>query len=313
MALRPHGHDRTSFRTWLVLGALVATTVLAVSPATAEQAVGTTWSHGQGELLKGSKVVRLIEAWVAPDGRYRVVSRDPAGRITEDVAWDGETQIAWVSTEGAPAQPLLGESASHYAIDVQTPTQARPVAFDLALTKDFDRELPASWLRTYTDGSTVGLNITWKWGTPDAGTLARIAYVADVASSAAVMQIPDAESGPVVQRTTGTSSTVFYSQGAPGACVYAYSFRNTSDGYYRATSQYRGNCYYMWVTLWGGSQVTNDGSCLTSYWLGSGPYRAAQISSKYVYTSAADTCSNHFGWSWDWLYWVEFAGLDAGA
>jgi len=68
----------------------------------------------------------------------------------------------------------------------------------------------------------------------------------------------------------------------------------------------------MWVTPWGGSKVTNDGSCLITYWLGSGPYKAAKLSSKYVYTNAADTCSNHFGWSADWLYWVEFAGLDDG-
>jgi hypothetical protein len=94
--------------------------------------------------------------------------------------------------------------------------------------------------------------------------------------------------------------------------VYAYNFRNTSTGYFRASSEYRGNCYYMWVSLWAGSALTNDGSYLVTYYLNSGQYGAAKFSSAYGYSSAADTCSNHFGWSSDRLYCVQFAGLNDG-
>jgi len=221
-------------------------------------------------------------------------------------------QVTWVTVEGVPTQPLLGESPSHYAIDLPPPGRVRSVGFDLQLTKDPDRELPRSWVRSYPDGSKVEFDIAWEWSVPDEATLVRMADVAAVIPIAQEAHVADLDGGQPAPLATGSNSRLFYSQGAPGPCVYAYNYRNTSTGYFRASSEYRGNCYYMWVTLWGGSKVTNDGSCLITYWLGSGPYKAAQLSSKYVYTNAADTCSNHFGWSADWLYWVEFAGLDDG-
>jgi len=132
------------------------------------------------------------------------------------------------STVAGDTRRCHGRKQRSMGPQAQLPGRVRSASFDLQLTKDPDRELPRSWVRSYPDGSKVEFDIAWEWSVPDEATLVRIADVAAVIPVAQEARVADLDSGQPAPLATGSNSRLFYPQGAPGPCVYAYNYRNTS-------------------------------------------------------------------------------------
>lgn len=294
---------------------LVTVAALAVAlfggPATAGVDGGAAeLQHGVGTVVTyhdGGTLERSVEAWVVEDGRYRVftASLDGTG-AAEEVVFDGVTQTAYVTDRGSRTSTVEGDYSTHFAIQTRVPETApgETIAeFDLA-----GNGLAERVLRVFDSGTKVELLIAWNKVQYEPSLLnpeSTLTFSMETVSA-------DLETIPGT-RATGVNSATFQNILDSTACVYAYNYRNTGTGYFRASSSSRGSCYYMDESLWKGS-AGSSGSCTVLRWWGSGP-TAANFSTKTVYTSPASSspsCSNHAGWLSDWSLVTVWDGLNTG-
>jgi len=278
-------------------------------PATAGSNAGATeLQHGVGTVVTyhdGGTLERSVEAWVAEDGRYRVLTTSLDGTgATEEVVFDGLTQTAYVTDPGGRTSAVEGDYSTHFAIQAGVPKAAPGETI-----VEFDRAgngLAERVLRVFDSGTKVDLLIAWETVNYEPSLLN-----SDFASTLSTETIsPDLKAIPGT-RATGVNSTTFTNILDGTSCVYAYNYRNTGTGYFRASSSSRGSCYYMDESLWKG-QVDSAGSCTMSRWWGSGP-TAANYSTKTVHTTPANSspsCSNHAGWLSDWSLVTPWNGLN---
>jgi hypothetical protein len=283
--------DRTMALSWsprsvLTLVALVSLFLAVAAPrSTAQQ---TSWQHGNGIYTvtdTAGSVERSVEAWVAPDGRYSVVTTSlNSSRASEEVVFDGVNQFAYITDDAGILKVMQGDTSAHFAVTPPSPSR--------------DGALPRSVHDVLDGGVETNLDMSWSDIRGDEQLLAPT-YV----GTPIVIERETPGGDNPMPLATGSRSKTFSN------CVYAYNFVNTSTNYFRGTSSYRGSCWYMDESLWANSGVSG-GSCVYGTWLGSGP-TAAQFSSKYVYSSMSNKCTNHAGWLSNWSLIVPWSGLDA--
>ncbi|GBE25756.1 hypothetical protein BMS3Bbin02_02045 [bacterium BMS3Bbin02] len=232
--------------------------------------------------------MRSVEAWVAPDGRYRVVmtSLDDTG-ASEEVTFDGVTQLAYITDDAGTLKVMQGDSAAHFAV---TPQSSNP-----------DGQLPTAVITKFDAGVETKLEMSWTPVRGDEMLLAPTYEGTPIIVDRRAADRAATDGGGVMPLATGSRSTTFSN------CVYAYNFVNTSTGYFRASSTYRGDCWYMDESLWTDSGVGGT-SCVWAIWLGSGP-AAAKFSSWTKDTTIPNRCSNHAGWTSNWSLLVAWRGL----
>lgn len=290
-----------------VIGILTA--ALAAGPAVAgETETAEEMRHGIGTVVtyyEGGTLERAVEAWVASNGAYRVITVTLDGsRAAEEVVFDGKVQTAYVTDPGGSTSVIAGDFADHFAIQYEAPEPKageKLVTFELSAVGLAERVV-----REYASGSRVDLQIAWERVEYDSSLLEPDARRSLSLEVAALGRSPIRGT-----EATGSNSATFINILDATACVYAYNFRNTGTGYFRATSSSRNSCYYMDESLWKGS-VGSSGSCSQLAFYGGGP-TLPNFSSKYVYTSPANaspSCSNHAGWLSDWSLVTAWDGLN---
>jgi hypothetical protein len=162
-----------------LVGMVVLAVILAVTPA--PSSVGGEWLYGEGvqTLYYGDQVGflnRSVRAWVAPDGRYRVLVESLDGPdSSEEFVYDGEFQWAFVVPPGAKeaSEVTKQRSPRHFAINgyralsSKIPTETYPEA----VRSEHPSGLPER-VQIVQDGKrTYDLSMTWSAIAADASVL----------------------------------------------------------------------------------------------------------------------------------------------
>ena len=264
--------------------------------------------HGVGTVVTyhdGGTLERSVEAWVADDGRYRVLTASLDGTgAAEEVVFDGLTQTAYVTDPGGRTSAVEGDYSTHFAIQTGVP-KAGPGEANAV----FDRAgngLAERVLRVFDSGTKVDFRIAWETVAYDPSLLTSESISTFSAETISAYLKPTPET-----KAAKSNSAIMTSILDNTPCVYAYNYRNTGTGYFRASSSSRGSCLYMDESLWQGA-VDGVGSCTMGHWWGSGP-TAAGYSTKTARTTpdgSSPSCSNHAGWLSDWSLVVPWSGLN---
>lgn len=288
---------------------LLAGTMLAPASATSLSSDIEDMEIGKGILTVTTDdeiLMRSVEAWVAQDGRYRVIVASLDGsEASETVVFDGQRQGAVVTDPAGNQSTVEGATGQHFAVLWEVPKTATgqtTVLFEKAANGLMARHHIA-----YDSGVTSELQIDWTTTAVDNSLFRLPANTMPLTYSSADTK----PSGPTT-RASGASYATFPDFWG-SACVDAYNFRNNSNGYFRATSTSRNSCYYVSVTLWEGAATGGSGICSAIQWLGTGP-TAANYSAKLVNPTdpkdLSPTCSSHAGWLSDWMLVVAWKGLN---
>lgn len=295
--------------TWAVasLALLLGAAVMAPASATSGSSIASM-ELGRETVtvtIDGDVLQRSVEAWVAEDGRFRVtVASLDGSAASETVTFDGIRQVAVVTDPAGKQSTVEGDSASHFAVRSEQPTDGdgeKTVLFSMA-----PNGFVAGHRIEYVSGTVSDLALVWSTVKHDERRFQNEDQQLPSFELWAVAPV-----GGPIPRASGSNTATFTGFNGQG-CVSAYNFRNTSTGYFRGSSRALNSCYYVSVTLWKGAATGGAGLCSAEQWLGTGP-TAANFSSKVWTTSPvgmSPTCSSHAGWTPGWTLNVPWKGLN---
>jgi len=104
-------------------------------------------------------------------------------------------------------------------------------------------------------------------------------------------------------------------------CVYEFSYRDFSTAYYYASSTAYGDCYRVYVSLWGNSHISwpFSGECYPSLfhlgwagWLHPSAYATGTWPSP-TFGEGDGACSDHAGYDFNWVMIAPWDGLNAAS
>lgn len=323
-------HHSTSLRprarqlAWLAVAAITGMLAMASSTTAAgapddkrnppAQTTGeVTWHHTVGvqefRYPNGQTLTRRVEAWITPDGRYRVKTTSLDGTQTsEEVAYDGHgTQLVLYTDPAGTQQALVIENDTHFAVTASVGAANRQL-------KDSMRTASNSGYMTYEagavlqgSGSASSLNV-------DVPAGVEIKDLSDVTSP-----LEESSSASVTHAAGSNSEIMKNFLGYP--CLRAYNYRDNSTRFFTANSHIRGTCTLVAVSIWANYLGDNGGlsppRCGLAF-VAHAPdpsigYLPTYVSwSGYFDVNPSDrACSAHAGWDSDHTLQVAYRGLPA--
>ncbi len=303
-------------------------------PVFFEQTSGTAaWDFVKGSqtLTKdGMTLTRRVEAWISPDGRYRVqtTSLDGSGAY-EEVAYDGHGNqlIKIVSNAGAIPKYAVVANTLHFAIS-DTPKA----------TEKWTTSVHGQQLMKESKWSSGSQSVSYQADaiTPHRGEAAALmvevpagAVVGD-ASSAFSHQSFDFLSGDALlsgQQGSASHGDITYNL-LGDKCMTMRNYRNTSTQYFSASSRRTSNlskdhaCRWVDVSAWEFGFL--NGHCVAGP-VGFGPtdknwsswsgYANVAYWSKKHGSSRIAACSRHAAWDqywWQHVSWEHFPAAIPG-
>lgn len=259
------------------------------------------------------EVTRQVNAWVAPDGRYRVHVVSPNG-ASEEFIYDGTDALMFVTPPGekVPSSIMKMDSAYLWAIDGHASLDSeglRPRLFDAPERRDQRSSLPASVRHDGVNGASYELSMKWRAVSADESVLAP-SKAASALLDGYVFEVGESEpSGPETRSVSSNSYTFYDNIYSEGPCVFAKNYRDAEDSYLRAYSSARGDCDKVGVTLRHGSQKQGGaGFCQAIGYLVSGTSTSGYKNYSLYTAWNTPTCTSHAGW-YDGLQVVPYLGL----
>ena len=305
---------------------LVANGALAMSPMfkslnsdasfLAQTTGEVTWHHTVGvqrfRYPNGETLTRRVEAWITPDGRYRVKTSSLDGTQTsEEVAYDGHgTQLVLYTDPAGHQQALVIENDTHFAVTGSAGATNRQLRDSTG---------------TGSNGRSGGF-MTYEAGAINQGSGNISTFNIDVPAGVEIKDLDDVTSPPKesnsarVTRATGSNSEIMRNfLGYP--CLRAYNYRDSSTTFFTGNSHIRGSCTLVAVSIWanylgdsGGFAPPRCGLAFIAHEpdpsIGYLPTYVSWSGYFYVYPGER-ACSAHAGWDSDHTLQVSYRGLPA--
>ncbi len=323
------------YRTILVL---MAFSMLAIVPQAG--ANNEEWLYGEGNqtLDYGEPmgiVNRQVQAWVAPDGRYRVLVTSLNGpNAIEEFIYDGESQWMLVTPPGATESngATKTETIGNFAVAGYGPlAEKAPQRYASSLRLEHATGLPERETIIHNGEATYDLHMKWSTTPTDetvlAPTTGDLTYPTRTATRIDPSMVQGAASTgsgglfaplvkPSVSFTVQSRSQTWYNYvSANGVlCMKGKNYRDAEDDYLGAYSDgYPGEFGCIWkvgVTLYENSNVNLGGWCSDgggSFIKNSNGY-AYRFTSTY-YADRSPTCTAHAGWDSMYTCVVNYEGL----
>lgn len=300
--------------------ALIATIAgLALASASSATAGQTDWYTGIGTQTfnYGDDVTleRSVKAWVADDGRYRVIVKSPDG-ASEEFVFDGTDSFMFITPPGSksPMSVIERDSAWLWAVEghqVAAPEHARPNALSAPSRRDTASGMSTLVEHEGIEGSSYRLEMSWSQIDPNEDLLqpaptAIALLMQDTHDDSA--DNPANASGPSTRSVNSNSQTFYDNLYTQGPCVFGKNYRDAEDSYLRAYSSVQGQCDQIGVSLFHGSQKQGGaGFCEPHGLLASGTHASYKNYSLYTAWDTP-TCTAHAGW-WESLLVVNYQGL----
>ena len=275
-----------------------------------------SWNHTVGvqrfRYPNGETLTRRVEAWMTPDGRYRVKTTSLDGtHASEEVAYDGHgTQLILYTDPAGRQHALVIENDTHFAVTEPAGTTNRQLRNSTGIGLNSRN----SGFMTYeagvinqSSGNASLLNINVPAGV-------EIKDLDDVTPP------PREASSDRVTRAAGSNSEIMRNLlGYP--CLRAYNYRDNSTRFFTANSNIRGTCTFVAVGIW--ANYLGDGGpfspprCGLAFIdheppvnIGSLPTYVSWSGYFHVYPNDR-ACSAHAGWDSDHTMQVSYRGLPA--
>ena len=308
-----------------LLGATVAVLVASASIATgqgsaAQQPEQTGWLSGIGTIRitrpeTGLTSTETVDVWIAPDGRWRVLTQPASGLgLTSEWMHDGTTTFLSTSMlEGDDVAKREWAGAGHHAVDHAVDSlQARLRTADLnnrATTVVTDAAGRITHREFIPVGSGGGVVESYSWTDMEFDERLLQPTLVDVPIGGAIEgRSPDPP--PIVLSPSGAKShgTTLLSAIDSEQCLYIYNSRDPEADWLYGKSSRVNTCVDVEVRLRRSSQVLNIRFCAygrTIIGTATGTYSAAK-SSYSAYQSP--TCTSHDAHDEDGFHVVNGAG-----
>ncbi len=295
---------------------VVMMAAVAVASAAAKPVDEAPWFHGVGTQQydyggEYGELDRVVEAWVAADGRYRVLVTSADG-AAEEFVHDGSEALMFVTPPGQkePLSIMKLESPNIFAVDGFAALDDNAVAekFTAERRRDTRSNLPTYVYRTGIDGASYELNMSWEPVAADPSLLEPSEAATKLLSGYVFgPDISDPGESPSTRSISSNSATFWDYIFTYDKCVFAKNYRDAEDSYLRAYSSARGDCGRVGVTLWHGSQISQS-LCQPYGFISSGT-SASGYKNLSTYTAwNTPTCASHAGWYGGYLV-VNYSGL----
>lgn len=295
---------------------VVMVAALVLVSAAAKPVNEAPWFHGVGTQHydyggEYGELDRVVEAWVAADGRYRVVVTSADG-AAEEFAYDGREALMFVTPprQREPLSIMKLKSPSIFAVDGFSALNNSAAADEFPADRRRDKvsNLPTYVHRMGVDGASYDLNMSWESIKADRSLLEPSEAAAKLLSGYEFgPDEPDPGEGPST-RSYGSNSTTFWDNiWTDGPCVFAKNYRDAEDSWLRAYSSRRGDCEDVGITLWHGSQIA-QGLCQPWGILYNGASSSGYKNFSTYSAWNTPTCTSHAAW-WDSYLVVPHSGL----
>lgn len=307
---------RTRIPRWVYLVLVAAIITVGAVTSIAASDVSGAWYHGTGtqhyEYGDGLPALdRKVDAWIAPDGRYRVVIESANGPA-EEFLFDGTEALVFVTPPGqdAPASVSMRQTARIIVVDGHPHHERMPTDPEYPAVKERDAfsNLVTFVRQDGMKGAYFEMEMNWTRVEPSPAQLKPSPSAAELLAKY-IFDEANAETGADMStKSVSSNSATFWDNiFTRDACVFAKNYRDAEDSYLRAYSSKRGLCERVGVTLWHGSQIA-QGLCQPYGILASAESATGYVNRTRYTAWNTPTCTSHAAY-WDGYLVVNYSGL----